>query len=117
MISIPTYAEQAISPDEIKEDQIYYGNAASFAKPAEIDMIALIRATPEFEEIKKKDIPKGTAKYWILRSNGTDRALHAIQELAEELEYDLIVNEGYLGELTTPVECDNLTKEAIELVK
>ena len=106
-----------IPPDEIQPDQIYYGNAASFASPAEVDMVAIVRATPEFDEIKKKKIPKGTAKYWILRSDGTDRALRAIQQLAEETENDLFANEGYLGSLSSPIECVNLTKMAIALVQ
>lgn len=115
--SLVAYAELVIPADEIQPDQIYFGNAASFASPAEVDMIAIIRATPEFDEIKKKKIPKGTAKYWILRSNGTDRALRAIQQLAEDTDHDLFANEGYLGSLATPIECENLTKEAIDLVE
>lgn len=111
------WAEIAIPPDEIKSDQIFYGNPSSFANPAEVDMIAIVRATPEYDEIVKKKIPKGTAKYWILRSNGTDRALRAIQQLAEETDQDLFANEGYLSALSSPIECVNLTKEAIDLVQ
>jgi len=115
--SIVAYADLVIPPQDIELEQIFFGNPASFSNPAEIDVEALTLATPEFKEIKRKKIKKGTGKYWILRSNATDRAHRAIKKLAEELEYDLIANEGYLGELPTPIECDNITKNAIKLVK
>lgn len=111
------YSDMVIPPDDIESDQIFFGNPSSFSKPAEIDVEALIIATPEYQEIKRKKINKGTGKYWILRSNATDRAHRAILQLAEDLEYDFIANEGYLGDLPTPIECDNLTKQAIKLVK
>ena len=115
--SVAAYVDFVIPPEDIQLDQIFYGNPSSFSKPAEIDVEALTLATPEFQEIKRKKIKKGTGKYWILRSNATDRAHRAIQQLAEELDYDLIANEGYLGGLPTPIECDNITKLAIKIVK
>jgi hypothetical protein len=116
-LCLAAYAEMVIPPAEIESDQIFYGNAASFSAPAEIDVEALVIATPEYQEIKKKKIDKGTGKYWILRSNATDRAHRAINQLATELEFDLIANESYLGSLSTPIKCENITKEAIKLVK
>lgn len=116
-LSVIAYADLVIPPADIQLDQIFFGNPSNFAKPAEIDVEALTLATPEFQEIKRKKIKKGTGKYWILRSNATDRAHRAIQQLAEDLDYDLIANEGYLGSLPTPIECDNITKKAIKLVK
>ncbi len=115
--SIAAYADLVIPPEEIELNQIFFGNPASFSKPAEIDVEALTIATPEFQEIKRKKLKKGTGRYWILRSNATDRAHRAIQKLAQELDYDLIANEGYLGGLQTPIDCDNITKQAIKLVK
>jgi len=115
--SIAAYADLVIPPDDIELDQIFFGNPASFSNPAEIDVEALTLATPEFQEIKRKKVKKGTGKYWILRSNAADRAHRAIQKLAEDLEYDLIANEGYLGGLPSPIECENITKQAIKLVK
>lgn len=115
--SIAAYADLVIPPDDIELDQIFFGNPASFSNPAEIDVEALTLATPEFQEIKRKKVKKGTGKYWILRSNAADRAHRAIKKLAEDLEYDLIANEGYLGGLPSPIECENITKQAIKLVK
>jgi hypothetical protein len=117
LVSTIAYAEFAIPENDIERDQIFFGNPAGFSKPAEIDIEALTLATPEMQEIKRKKIKKGTGKFWILRSNATDRAHRAIKRLAEELDYDLIANEGYLGGLPTPIECDNITKKAIKLVK
>lgn len=117
VVSVATYAELVIPPGDIQLDQILFGNPANFSNPAVIDVEALVLATPEFQEIKRKKIEKGTGKYWILRSNATDRAHRAIQGLAEELDYDLIANEGYLKSLPSPIEGENITKHAIKLVK
>ena len=117
IVSIIAYSDMVIPPDDIRSDQIFFGNASSFSNPAEIDVEELIMATPEYKEIKKKKINQGTGKYWILRSNATDRAHRAILQLADDLEYDFIANEGYLGSLSTPIECENITEQAIELVK
>jgi hypothetical protein len=116
-ISAVAFADLVIPPDDIELEQILFGNPASFSKPAEIDVEALTLATPEFEEIKRKKIKKGTGKYWILRSNATDRAHRAIQVVVEKTDYDLITTEGYLGDLPTPIECDNITKQAMKIVQ
>ena len=117
LTSVVAYGDFIIPAADIQLEQIFYGNPAGFSKPAEIDVEALMLATPEFQEIRRKKIQKGTGKYWILRSNAADRAHRAIQKLAEDLEYDFIANEGYLGDLPTPIECTNITKKAIKLVK
>jgi hypothetical protein len=116
-LTLVAYADFSIPTADIELDQIFFGNPTNFTKPAEIDIEALTLATPEFKEIRRKKIEKGTGKYWILRSNAADRAYRAIQKLTEELDYDFIANEGYLGDLLTPIECDNITKKAIKLVK
>ena len=116
-LSTVAYADFAIPEADVQLEQIFFGNPASFSKAAEIDVEALMLATPEFQEIRRKKIEKGTGKYWILRSNAADRAHRAIQKLAEDLDYDLITNEGYLGELPAQIDCTNITKEAIKIVK
>jgi hypothetical protein len=115
--SISAFAEHTIPVEEIKVEEIFAGDAASFTKPAEIDMNALILSTPEYNEIKKKKLDKGTGKYWILRNQATERAHKAIIEVVNGEDYDFIANEGYLGSLATPIDCENLTKKALKIIK
>ena len=119
VLSTASYAdeEHSIPADEIKKEEIFAGNPLNFAKPAEIDMKVLIMATPEYQEIKKKKIEKGTGKYWILFNHATERAHKAIKELIKEDKYDLLTNEGYLDKLTTPIKCENITKKALKILK
>jgi hypothetical protein len=111
------WATHVIPSEEIDSNEIFSGNPSSFEKPAEVDVEAVIMATPEFKDIRKKKLDRGTGRYWILHSQATNRAHKAISTYADDSEYDLIANEGYLGNLETPIEADNITKDIIKLVK
>jgi len=111
------WAGHVIPSNEIDSNEIFFGNPSSFEKPAEVDVEAVIMATPEFKEIKKKKLDRGTGRYWILHSQATNRASKAISNYATETEYDLIANVGYLGNLEAPIEADDITKDIIKLVK
>ena len=117
ILSANACAEYSIPAEEIKKGEIFAGDPEKFINPAEIDMNALIFSTPEYREIKKKKISKGTGKYWILRNRATERCHKAIKQVIKDEEYDLIVNEGYLGSLKTPIECENLTKKTLKIIK
>ena len=117
IVSAKTYAEYSIPADELKKEEIFSGDPEKFSNPAEIDMNDLVFATPEYREIKKKKINKGTGKYWILRNRATERCHKVIKQVIKDEKYDLIANEGYLGSLKTPIKCENLTKKALKIIK
>jgi hypothetical protein len=104
----------SIAPDQIDDQQIYFGDAKSFEKPAKVDYTAVVKATPEYEEIKKKKIDSSCAKYWILMSSASDHAVKLISEVGEESEHDLIVSIGYLGKITPSFEAEDVTKKVLE---
>ena len=114
LCSITAWAQHSISEDELDPNQIFYGDSSNFSTPAEVDMDEVIKATPEYKEIIKKKINRGTGRYWILQSNATARAHKAITEFAKTSEYDLIANTGYLSSLETPIEADDVTKAVIK---
>lgn len=101
-----------IPADKFDESRIYYGNSASFEKPAGIDLPTILRSTPEYEEIQKKKIERGTGRYWILYSQASDRANKAIVELAHDSDYDLVASLEYLSSLE--IECDDITELIVE---
>lgn len=104
----------SIPAEQVDEQQIYYGNAANFEKPATVDYTAIVKATPEYEEIKKKRIESGSAKYWILMSSASGHAVKLISEVGQESDHDLIVSIGYLGKITPPVPAEDVTKKVLE---
>ena len=104
----------SIAPEQIDDQQIYFGNAKSFEKPAAVDYTAIVKATPEYEEIKKKKIDSGSAKYWILMSNASDHAVKLISEVGQESDHDLIISIGYLGKITPALPAEDVTDKVLE---
>lgn len=99
------------APDDQK---IFFGSPASFQKPAEVDYALIVRSTPEYASIKKNKIQPGTAKYWILSSGASNRALDLIKQVGKETDYDLIAMKGYLGSLPTPIPAEDITKAVLK---
>ena len=97
--------------------KIYWGEASSFDKPAEVKYQDVVTATEEYNEIKKKKIQRGTGKYWILMSQSSDRAVRAIGAVATDEKNDLVASAGYLGSLETPIPATDITKTVIDEVK
>lgn len=100
----------SIPANKIDVQKLYFGNAVSFAKPGNVDYEAIIKATPEYDEVKKKKVEVGTGKYWILLSQASDRAVRAISEVGQETGYDLVAAQGYLGSLEPPIPADDITQ-------
>ena len=118
ILVLPLMVVQAdsIPKDEVDASQIYHGSPAEFSSAAEVDVEAVIAATPEFQEIKKHKIDQDTGKYWILRGQASNRALKAISDVAEETDYDLIAEMGYLGDLESPIGCDDITELVVSKI-
>lgn len=107
----------AIPPAALDEQQIYYGDAGSFEKAGEVDYRSIVKATPEYAEIRENKIERGTAKYWILLSNASDHAIKVISQVAQNTEYDLVANLGYLGALEPAISADDITEQVLEVLE
>ena len=99
----------SIPNDKIDVQKVYYGSADGFDKAGKVDYEAIIRATPEYKEVKKKKVRRGTGKYWILLSKASDRAVRAIAEVGHESEYDLVTAEGFLSGLDPAIPSEDIT--------
>lgn len=100
---------QSIPKDQIDPQKVYWGVATGFEKAGEIDYDKIIKATPEYKELKKSKVERGTGKYWILMSQASDRTTRAIAQVGQDTEYDLIAAHGYLGSLKPPIAADDIT--------
>lgn len=108
-VSTAVAGTYSIPADKLDAQKVYWGNASKFDKPAKVDYEAVVKATPEYAQIKKKKIESGTAKYWIQLSMASDHAVRLISQVGKESEYDLIAATGYLGSLEPPIPADDIT--------
>ena len=70
----------------------------------------IIKATPEFEELRRKRIESGSARYYHLMTQASERAVRAIIEVGRSSEFDLVAMKGYLATLEEPIEAADLTE-------
>jgi len=104
----------AIPSDQLDETKVYYGSSGEFENPAEVRYQDLIKATPEYRQVKEENIERGTGKYWVLLSKASDRVNSAIRETGEDTDYDLIASAGYLESLEPSVSAEDITDLIIE---
>jgi hypothetical protein len=107
----------SIPADQLDEQKIFYGSASDFETAAEVNYEAVVKATPEYEKIRKEKIDQGSAKYWILISQASDRALQAISSAGQDTSYDLIVSAGYLENIDPPVPADDITSKVLDYLE
>lgn len=103
-------ASLTIPQDKVDEQRIFYGSSMSFERPGSVNYQEIVRSTPEYIEIRDKKIENGTARYWILMSEASNRAVQLISSVGRDSEYDLIVASGYLESLEPPIETEDITK-------
>jgi hypothetical protein len=108
---------KSIDDEQLDPKQIFFGDPKAFDSPAAVNIQIIIEKTPEYQEIKKDKIKRGTAKYWILLSKATDRAIEAIADVAKDEEYDLIAARDYLKELKPIVAAKDVTKTVVEKIE
>ena len=99
----------SIPKEKLQAQKIYFGSAKGFDKPGSVNYEKLIKATPEYAQVKKKRIQAGTGKYWILLSQASDRVVRAISEVGKATDYDFIAAAGYLGSLEPAIAADDVT--------
>ena len=104
----------SIPHEQIDQKKVYWGVPTGFEKPGEIDYDAIVQATPEYKELKKKKIERGTGKYWILMSQASDRTARAIAQVGQDTEYDLIAAQGYLSGLNPPIPAEDITNLIVD---
>jgi hypothetical protein len=104
----------SIPPDQLDAKKVFWGEPSNFAKPGEVAYEDVIKATPEYKELKEEKVEKGTGKYWILLSKASDRAVQAISSFGEDTEFDLIAAEGYLSSLNPSIPAEDVTKLIIK---
>jgi len=107
-------ATYSIPVDKVNAQKVFYGQAAGFEKPGDVDYERIIKSTPEYQEVVRKKIEPGTGRYWILLSQASDRAVRVISEVGQQSGYDFIAAQGYLGSLEPPIPTENITQLIVD---
>ncbi len=120
LVAVPFFGAawaKSIDDKQLDPKQIFFGDPKAFDSPAAVDIQTIIETTPEYQEIKRDKIKRGTAKYWILLSKTTDRAIEAIADVAKDEGYDLIAARDYLKDLKPKVAAEDVTKTVVKKIK
>ncbi|MCX8064949.1 MAG: hypothetical protein N3G21_07225 [Candidatus Hydrogenedentes bacterium] len=104
----------SLSPEKIDEQKIYWGSATKFNKPGLVKFEEVVQSTPEFSGIKARKIEPGTAKYWIMLSKASEKAVRTIQEVAQESRFDLIAEFNYWQSLNEQIPAEDITQKVLE---
>jgi len=104
----------SLSPEKIDEQKIYWGTAVKFNKPGVVKFDEIVQSTPEFAGIKTRKIEPGTAKYWIMLSKASEKAVRTIQEVAQESQFDLIAEFNYWQSLNEQIPAEDITQKVLE---
>ncbi len=104
----------SVPADKVNEQKVFWGNPAKFEKPAAVDYKAIVMATDEYKSIKQNKIDTGSAKYWILISQASEKAVKAVAAVGKESQYDLIVAKGYLESVGLTVQPTDVTNAVLE---
>lgn len=107
----------SLAPEKIDEQKIFWGTATRFNKPGLVRFDEIIQATPEFAGIKSRKIETGTAKYWIMLSKASERAVKAIQEVAQQNQLDLVAEFNYWQGIGEQIPAEDITAKVLEKLK
>ena len=114
LVLVDAYASTySIPPAAVDVQKVYFGKPDAFSRAGEVDYEALIKASPEYSQLKKEKVEKGSGRYWILLSQASDRAVRAISTIGKESDYDLITAAGYLGGLSPAIPAENITDRVV----
>jgi len=104
----------SLAPDKVDEQKIFWGTASKFNKAGLVKFEEVIQATPEFAGIKERKIEAGTAKYWIMLSKASERAVRTIQEVAQESQFDLVAEFNYWQSVGDQIPAEDITSKVLE---
>jgi hypothetical protein len=84
---------------------VYFGDAAKWEKPSEVDPDKVYAKIEEYKQIVDQGLKPGDPKYDILMCKASKRFTKAVKKTAKDAGYDLVARKGAVkGVETTPPE-------------
>lgn len=94
IVYVPRISASSI---EVDKSRVYYGNPDSFSQPGEISVQIVFYSIDEYKKIKKENLLKDDAKYWLLLQRANKKFQKTLENTAEKYGYDLIAEIGIIG--------------------
>ncbi len=92
---------------------VYFGNAANFHHPAEVDTNAVWAEISEYKKIVKDKLEPGTARYELLIEKASRRFSDAVRKAARAGKYDLVARSGSVKKAP---DVPDITRDVIDLL-
>ena len=100
--AVITTAEISAAKAKVDAKDVYFGDGASFKKPAQLDCDAVYAEIPEYKKILDDELETTDPKYQLLMSKASKRFVSAVRKVARADGYDLVVRSGSLDQKDVP---------------
>ena len=78
----------------LDKGKVYYGDCASFEKPATVSADDVFPYIREFKLIKERKLNENDPEYWVLLLQANEVFRQALKKAAESSGHDLVVERG-----------------------
>jgi hypothetical protein len=82
------------SYEVLDKSKVYYGDCASFAKPATVCADTIFPHIREFKLIKERKLNEDDPEYWVLLLQANEVFRRALKNVAKSSSHDLVVERG-----------------------
>lgn len=78
----------------VATDDVYFGDAKTFSKPAEVDADIVYAEIPAYKEVVKLKLKASQPRYQLLMSKASRAFSRAVRKAAKKHGYDLVAKPG-----------------------
>jgi len=98
VLGVVVFGAAALANDQTYEvldkGKVYYGDCASFDKPAVVGADEIFPHIREFKLIKERKLNENDPEYWVLLLQANEVFRKALKKVAESNNHDLVVERG-----------------------
>jgi crotonobetainyl-CoA:carnitine CoA-transferase CaiB-like acyl-CoA transferase len=100
------------SYEVLDKGKVYYGDCASFDKPAVVSADRIFPHIREIRLIKERKLNENDPEYWVLLQQANEVFRQALKKVAESNNHDLVVERGAIR----PTAADKTIPDVTRLV-
>ncbi len=98
IFSVVSLATAALAGDQnyevLDKSKVYYGDCASFVKPATVCVNKVFPHIREFKLVKERKLNENDPEYWVLLLQANEVFRRALKKVAESSGLDLVAERG-----------------------
>jgi hypothetical protein len=101
----------------LNEQDVYYGNASSFANPATVAVGEIFPHIRAYKLIDERKLDESNPEYWVLLKQANEVFRAAVKQVAASGDYDLVAQRGAVKAVATDVAIPDITHLVVAEVK